>query len=104
MKNLLNQNDKFSDGFKKDSAAVDNMFILVSIIQQGCFMKKPLYIAFVDFWRAFDIVNRSIMFYKLINKKIDGKLIRLLHNVYETTKGRICLNGVVPDFLCDTRV
>lgn len=101
MKNALNSDDKFNGGFKKNSSTSD-MFILLGAIQRSQFMKKPLYIAFVDFRRAFDTVNRNIMFHKPMKKKIDGKLMRILYNMYTKTKSKICVNGALSDFLYDT--
>ena len=45
------------------------MFILVGAIQRAEFLKQPLYVAFVDFKRAFDAVNRNMLFYKLVKKE-----------------------------------
>jgi hypothetical protein len=99
---LFKGGDKFNGGFKKNSTTSDNMFILHGAIQRSQFLRKPLYVAFVDFRRAFDTVNRNMMFYKLMKKKIDGKLIRLLHDMYSKTKSKICINGYLSEFLYDT--
>ena len=94
--------DKFNGGFKKNSSTSDNMCVLLGAIQGSKFLRKPLYVAFVDFRRAFDTVNRDMMFYKLFTKKIDGKLVRLLHDMYKKTKAKIYVNGYLSDFLYDT--
>ena len=60
MKNVFNIEDTFNGGFKKNSSASDNMFLLVRAIQRAEFLKQPLYVAFVDFKRAFDTVNRNM--------------------------------------------
>ena len=67
----------------------DNMFVLLGAIQRIKFLRKPLYVAFVDFRRAFDTVNRNMMFYQLFTKKIDGKLDRLLHDMYSLRRPKL---------------
>ena len=69
---IFDEGDKFNGGFKKNNSTSDNMFVLLGTIQRSKFLRKPLYVAFVDFRRAFDTVNRNMMFYKLFTKKIDG--------------------------------
>ena len=64
---LYNGGDKYNEGFKKNSCTSDNMLILLGATQRSQFLKKPLYVAFVDFRRAFNTINRSMMFYKLIS-------------------------------------
>ena len=56
--------DKFNGGFMKGSMTADNIFILQSLIQRQLIKKEKLYICFVDFSKAFDLVNRHILFYK----------------------------------------
>ena len=87
---------------RKNSSTSDNMCVLLGAIQRSKFLRKPLYVAFVDFRRAFDTVNRNMLFYKLFTKKIDGKLVRLLHDMYKKTKAKIYVNGYLSDFLYDT--
>ncbi len=102
LKDIRNFEDKFNGGFKKGSTTSDNMLMLLGSIQRSQFLKQPLYVAFVDFRRAFDTVNRNMMFYKLIRKQIDGKLIRLLYNIYSKTKTKICVDGFLSNFIYDT--
>ena len=102
MKDVFNMEDKFNGGFKKNSSTSDNMFLLVGAIQRAEFLKQPLYVAFVDFKRAFDTVNRNMLFYKLVKKQIDGNLIRLLYDMYNKTKSKICTGGLLSELLHDT--
>ncbi len=94
--------DDFNGGFKEESMTADNLFILNSCIEKAKALNQHLYICFVDFRKAFNSVNRTLMFYKLIKSGINGKIIKLLHNMYSKTKSRICLNGILTEFLKDT--
>ena len=46
----------------------ENGFILYSLIMKQKFIKKPLYVCFVDFTKAFDYVNRSALIRVLPNR------------------------------------
>ena len=59
--------DQCRGGLKKNSKTSDNILLLYGVIQKCKFEKQNLFIAFVDFRRAFDTINRGMMFNKLIN-------------------------------------
>ncbi len=54
-----------------------------------------LYVCFVDFRRAFDCVNRKIMFYKLLRLGYSSRTLRLTMNMHSKTKSKVKLNGFV---------
>ena len=43
-----------------------------------------------------------MIFYKLVKKKIDGKLIPLFYDMYKNTKSMICVDGLLSDLLYHT--
>ena len=98
----LNKDDIYNGGFKKGSSTTDNMFVLLSVIQRQKVLGKPLYIAFIDYRRAFDSVNRTLLFYKLIKSGYHGKLITLIKNMYSKTKSRVKIKNLLSDFLTET--
>ena len=58
--------DESNGGFLKGRSTSDNIFILNGLIQKQLLLGKQLYVCFVDFSKAFDRVNRHILFYKLM--------------------------------------
>ena len=58
-------------GFLKGSMAADN----VSLIQRQIIKGEILIVCFVDFSRAFDLINRHILFYKLIKTGLHGRIV-----------------------------
>ena len=54
-------------------ATVDTIFALQSIIQKTLKSKKKMYCCFVDYKKAFELVDRSKLWSKLIKKCIRGK-------------------------------
>ena len=65
--------DPFQNGFKPNSCAIDNIFLLNGIIDKCKANGRPLYTCFIDFKSAFDLINRSALLYKLLNQGYTGK-------------------------------
>ena len=63
---------------------------------------KPLYLCMVDFSKAFDLVNRNILFFKLINLGVHGKVIDTLRNLYRKTYFRVKYHGLLSPPTLDT--
>ena len=53
----------------------------------------PLYYAFVDFQKAFDTVWRQALWLKLIKHGVEGKVFRIIHNMYESIKSCVHNEG-----------
>ena len=51
-------------GFRQDYSTVDHVFTLYSIIEMYLSQGKRLYCAFIDYKKAFDMVNRSYLWKK----------------------------------------
>ena len=76
-------------GFKKNHSTVDHMFTLLALIQkQFCFGRK-LYVAFIDFQKAFDSVNRKILWPILFKNGIKGNLYRCVKSMYNCVKVKV---------------
>jgi hypothetical protein len=93
--------DVFNGGFKKGSMTADNMLILLGCIQKQVLTGKQLYVAFVDFKKAFIYVNRKILFYKLISSGLNGRSISVLKSMYSKTKSAIKINGLIHKWVVD---
>ena len=87
--------DQFNGGFLRGSRTAGNMFILNGLIQRQLAISKPLYVCFVDFSKAFDLVNRYILFYKLIKSGWSGRVIDTVRNFYSKTYFRVKHKGLV---------
>ena len=60
--------------------------------------KKKLFCAFIDFEKAFDLVQRNFLLYKLLQNNIDGKFFRIIQNMYDDVKSRIKHNNEKSEF------
>ena len=48
--------------------------------------KKPLYVCFVDFKKAFDTVTHNILWSKLLGYGVEGKFLELIKSMYSKVK------------------
>ena len=76
-------------------ATVDNIFILNSLITHMLNQNKQLFCAFVDFTKAFDFVNRDILWYKLIKTGIRGKMLDIIRSMYSEVKSQVKHNNII---------
>ena len=77
-------------GFKKDHRTEDNLFLIRSLFEKYVKIgKKKLYIAFVDFSKFFDKINRHMLLYKLLKNGITGSVYNIIKNIYQNTTYRI---------------
>ena len=79
---LMREADRFNGGFIGGSRTSDNIFILRGLVQRQMIIGESLFVCFVDFSKAFDMVNRHILFYKIMKS---GRVIDTLRNLYSKT-------------------
>ena len=60
--------------------------------------KKRLYVAFLDFEKAFDKINWAFLWQKLLNSNINGKILTLIKNMYHTAKSCVMIGDEKSDF------
>jgi hypothetical protein len=81
-------------GFVKGYRTSDNFYVLKSVVNRQLHVKnKKLFTAFIDFRKAFDSVWREGLLLKLVNKGIDGKLFRIILNLYTSSECRVRTEG-----------
>ena len=74
-KECLSMGDPFQNGFKPNSGAIDNIFLLNGIIDKCKANGRPLYTCFIDFKSAFDLINRSALLFKLLNQGVHWEIL-----------------------------
>jgi len=88
-------------GFRKGYSTCDNMFVLHNIVRKYLNRHKKLFIAFVDFQKAFDSVNRRALWVLLERIGIGGKMLKMLKSVYGTVRCSVrCQRGDSEHFDC----
>ena len=81
--------DKYNGGFLKGCRTADNHFILQCLVERQLNLNQNLIIVFVDFKQAFDIMNRHVLFYKIIKSGLHGRLLNTLRSLYSKTHFRV---------------
>ena len=68
-------------GFRSKMDTIDNIFVLHGLITHLINKGRKLYCAFVDFRKAFDFVNRDILWFKLIKLGVRGKILNVMRGM-----------------------
>jgi len=88
-------------GFRRGYSTVDNIYTLHSIVQQYLYRKKKLFVAFIDFQKAFDTIDRQSLWMALRNNGINGRMLTVLKAMYISVASCVrCANGYTDFFEC----
>ena len=91
VESILDKNEIIGEeqaGFRSGYSTQDHIFTLHAIIEiylnhinQKTSAEKKLYCAFIDYQKAFDLVDRSCLWQKLLACDIKGKIMKLIFNL-----------------------
>ena len=101
---LLNwsvDNDIVTDaqfGFRPKMGTSEAIVALHSIIHKTLSCKRRLYCCFIDYKKAFDSVDRNLLWYKLSKCGIRGKLLTVIKSMYSNVKSCVSVEGLRSDF------
>ena len=93
--NFLEDNGLLHDeqnGFRQNRSCADHIFSISSIIRNKLNDGSEVYVAFVDFRKAFDLVHRDMLLYRLLEYGIDGKIYFAIKNIYEKASCAVKVN------------
>ena len=94
---LLELNDGLADeqnGFRRGRCTGDHITIFSMIVKSRIKLKRDTFASFIDFSKAYDRIDRSLLWHKLSRIGIDGKMLRSLKSLYENVKCTVRVNGV----------
>ena len=91
--------DRYNGGFLMGSKTADNLFILQNLLERQLALVQNLIVCFIDFSRAFDLMNRNILFNKLIKSGLHGRVINTQRNLYTKTYFRVKQGGYLSDLI-----
>ena len=89
-------------GFKKNYSTIDHMFTLLAAVQKQLANNRKLYVAFIDFEKAFDSISRKLLWPVLMKNGIRGKLYRCVRSMYEDVKARIRNGAKLTEYISCT--
>ena len=78
--------DKNKQGLGKERGTIEQIFILRNIIEQEIERNANLNVCFVDFEKAFDSIDRGILWEIMREYGIPSKLITMVKAMYEQSK------------------
>ena len=97
----LDEREIISDeqnGFIKGRSTIDHISTLTSIIETRKKCKLSTFVAFIDFKKAYDSIDRFLLFNKLENLGISTKFMFALKAIYTNVESCVRINGHVTEW------
>lgn len=96
---------KYQTGFRVGYEVLDNLLVMKTLIQKTLKMKRSkLYCCFIDFEKAFDSVDRNLLWDKLIRMKMSPGMVEILKSIYKEPGCCVRINeNYVSDVFYTTR-
>ena len=94
-------NDVLSEaqaGFRKDYSTVDHIFTLRAMVSKHLKKNKKLYVASVDFRKAFNRVKRNVLWNVLLQLDICGNMFNALRAMYSSVLSCVRYNPRNTDY------
>ena len=85
-------------GFREGYSTVDHIFTLYGLVQRYLQRNTKLYVALVDFMKAFDCVNRNALWAILRIAVVNGKMYRALKGIYTSVSACVRDKCIYTDF------
>lgn len=95
------ENNKLSDcqfGFQKNKTTVDCIFIFHALISKILSQGGKLYCCFIDYQKAFDLINRSFLWQKLVRNGCTNTMTKALKAMYSSVKACVRYKNKCSDF------
>jgi len=89
------QRAKGQAGFRNGRGTLDNAFVLNHLIEKYRVNKKPLYAAFIDFRKAYDCIDRNLLWESLRGMGIHGRILDSLIEMYREVKMAVRIGGQI---------
>ena len=89
-------------GFKKNYSTVDHVFTLLAAVQKQLVNNKKMYVAFIDFEKAFDTISRKLLWPVLIKNGVKGKLFNCIKSMYDNVKAKVRSGTSFTDYIMCT--
>jgi hypothetical protein len=100
-----NSTGEYQAGFKKGYSTIDHLFTLLACVEKQFSHNRKLYVAFIDFEKCFDSINRNLLWPILLKNDIRGKLFKCIRSMYTCVKARVrCNYGITQYINCSLGV
>ena len=87
------------NGFRPGRACMDHVYVLSSIVRNRKCDNKATFAAFIDMKKAFDWVDRDLLFFKIMHHfNIKGKMYNAIVSLYSNSSACVKLNDMRTDW------
>lgn len=88
-------------GFRKKYSTIDHIFTVCALVNKQLSYHKKLYVAFIDFRKAFDSVVHEKLWHVLRKNGLHGKMYGAITSMYDVVKARVRAGGDLTEaFVC----
>ena len=93
------------NGFRQKRSCLEHIYSLYTIINNRKLSRQSTYAGFVDFRKAFDMVQRDFLWYKLMKTGINGRILEAIQSLYANVQSTVKVNHLFsPWFLVSNGV
>ena len=86
------------NGFRASRSCIDHIFVLISVLRNRKQLGKDTFLAFIDYKKAFDSVDRNLLLYKLSKIGINGRMYYAIASLYSNPRSRVILNDYETEY------
>ncbi len=76
-------------GFRKSRSTTDMVFVLRQLMEKSREQNKDLYVAFIDLSKAFDTINRELLWKNLSKLGVSPKFLSILRQLHDGMQARV---------------
>ena len=81
------------NGFRSSRSCAQHLFVLQEVMRDRLNNGKSLHLCFVDFSKAFDLLDRNLLFSKLTELGIQGRMYQAIKQSCDITLNAVQING-----------
>lgn len=85
-------------GFRSNHSTLDHIFTLYPIVDFYLRKKRRIYCAFIDYEKAFDLVDRTSLWSKLIGCNVNGNVLKVINTFYANAKSAVIKDGIISEY------
>ena len=87
-------------GFRKEYSTIDHIFTLVTMVKKKLNNKRggKVYVAFIDYKKAFDTVDREKLWETLQKLKTSSKMVNMLKSMYSSVQACVRWGASISEF------